>query len=200
VEDWRGHLLNGDRLFIYKVQKVDAPMLRCAICIGHTWPSPCRITGRSERSTPVVDSHDLIWIGNQSNHLTNYDWLFKGASDCGSSAADHRVQRAGDVVKSWNVSAGPGACQGYRCLDGVHTVYVDYQGQRVGSRPTATATARCSSSTITAILLQIGGSMKKAAAAIRTPKCWRRHGRCGMAGDQRGLCHGRLCQSPHRCV
>jgi DNA-binding beta-propeller fold protein YncE len=35
--------------------------------------------------------------------------------------------RAGNVVKSWNVSVGAGACDGYRCLNAVHEIYVDHK-------------------------------------------------------------------------
>jgi DNA-binding beta-propeller fold protein YncE len=74
-----------------------------------------------------VDSHDLIWIANQSNHLTKYDLALKlGEGNCCDEAPQIiAFNRAGDIVKSWRVSDAP--CPGYRCLDGVHTVYVDYK-------------------------------------------------------------------------
>jgi DNA-binding beta-propeller fold protein YncE len=76
-----------------------------------------------------VDKHDLIWIGDQSNHLTKYDIALKlGQGDCCDPAPQIvAFNRKGEVVKHWDVSDDVGKREGFRGLDGVHTVYVDYK-------------------------------------------------------------------------
>jgi hypothetical protein len=99
--------------------------------LDHNWPKPLPNHWQMGAVDGVfVDSHDLIWVANQSNRLNDYDLaLQKGTGECCNMAPQIiAFDRAGNVVKSWNVSAGPGACNGYRCLAGVHTVYVDYKG------------------------------------------------------------------------
>jgi DNA-binding beta-propeller fold protein YncE len=96
--------------------------------VDQTWPKPLPNHWQIGAATGLfVDQHDLIWLSNESNKLNGYDLaLEKGEGDCCNMAPQIiAFDRAGNVVKSWNVSAGPGACQGYRCFDAVHDIYVD---------------------------------------------------------------------------
>ena len=104
----------------------DSPVPR--FTLDHDWPKPLPNHWQIGAAEGIfVDRHGLIWTTNQSNKLNDYDLaLAKGQGDCCNMAPQIiAFDHAGNVVKSWNVSAGPGACAGYRCLDLVHTVYVD---------------------------------------------------------------------------
>ena len=96
--------------------------------LDRNWPKPLPNHWQIGAADGIfVDRHDLIWLANQSNKLNSYDLaLEKGQGNCCNMAPQIiAFDRAGNVVKSWNVSAGPGACAGYRCLDRVHNIYVD---------------------------------------------------------------------------
>jgi NHL repeat len=98
--------------------------------LDQNWPKPLPNHWQIGAATGLfVDQHDLVWLSNESNKLNGYDLaLEKGEGDCCNMAPQIiAFDRAGNVVKSWNVSAGPGACQGYRCFDAVHDIYVDYK-------------------------------------------------------------------------
>jgi hypothetical protein len=129
-----------------------------------TWPKPLPNHWQVGAVDGVfVDRHDLIWIANQSNKLTKYDLALQlGQGDCCNAAPQIiAFDRAGNVVKHWNVSSGPGACDGYRCLDGVHTIYVDHKdniwitGHGHGDSQVLKFDYNGK------FLLQIGGSMEK---------------------------------------
>jgi DNA-binding beta-propeller fold protein YncE len=98
--------------------------------LDQNWPKPLPNHWQIGAADGLfVDQHDLVWVANQSNKLGGYDLaLEKGQGKCCNMAPQIiAFDRAGNVVKSWNVSAGPGACQGYRCFDAVHDVYVDHK-------------------------------------------------------------------------
>ena len=94
------------------------------------WPKPLPNHWQIGPADGVfVDSHDLIWLASQSNKLDGYDLaLQKGQGDCCNMAPQIiAFDRAGNIVKSWSVSGPPETCKGYRCIDAVHSIYVDYK-------------------------------------------------------------------------
>jgi DNA-binding beta-propeller fold protein YncE len=132
--------------------------------LDHNWPKPLPNHWQMGPVDGVfVDSHDLIWVANQSNMLTAYDLaLEKGNGDCCNMAPQIIVfDRAGNVVKSWSVSGPAGTCVGYRCLAGVHTIYVDYKGNVwvTGHEKGDSQALKFDSNG--KFLLQIGGSQEK---------------------------------------
>ena len=94
----------------------------------YSWPKPLPNHWQIGAADALfVDKADLIWTGTQSNKLNAYDLaLAKKQGDCCNMAPTViAFNRAGDVVKSWDVS-GPGAMgKGFTPLDGIHTIYVD---------------------------------------------------------------------------
>jgi hypothetical protein len=113
---------------MHHVKAADAPVPQFKP--DYNWPKPLPDHWQVGAVDGLfVDTHDLIWIANQSNKLNKYDLGLKlGLGDCCNPAPQIiAFDRAGNIVKSWNVSDGRRVCEGYRCLDAVHTIYVDYK-------------------------------------------------------------------------
>ena len=100
--------------------------------LDHNWPKPLPNNWQIGPLTGLAtDRHDIIWTANQSNRLNAYDLALQaGIADCCRAAPTIMAfDRAGNLVKSWNVTAVRGtprdACGPFKCFDGVHTIYVD---------------------------------------------------------------------------
>ena len=96
----------------------------------YSWPKPLPNHWQIGAADALfVDKADLIWTGTQSNILNSYDLaLEKKLGDCCNMAPTViAFNRAGDVVKSWDVSGPRAMGKGFTPLAGIHTIYVDYK-------------------------------------------------------------------------
>ena len=119
--------------------------------LNTNWPKPLPNNWMFGPVTGVYgDSHGLVWIASQSNMISAYDAaLDKATGDCCAVGPQIMAfDQEGNLVKSWYVSVPPPPpppnpnseftaptmpnakvyptkCDGFKCLEGVHTIYVD---------------------------------------------------------------------------